>query len=977
MSDKSTDTQHESPEKRPPRDGEIDAPYVVGLGASAEGLEALQTFFEALPDDPDMIFIVAQHLAPDYESELDSILQNSSKMPVQEASDGMVLVSNNVYVIPPGKEISVADGQLRLDDLPRTEGRRAVIDFLFRSLAEHRGDRAVGILFSGAGTDGTTGLRIIKEHGGVTLAQSPDEAGVTAMPRNAIRAGVVDFVMPAADLAERVAQFPSQRRTLGPLVAPDEIDDHEAEWLERIVALIREATGTDMSSYKRPTMLRRIGRRMQIRQVDSLAAYHTYLEENRAELDELFGEMLIGVTNFFRNPDTWEALYDRVIPKLFEGKKANDTVRVWVPGCSTGEEAYTIALLMTEYADSITAPPEVKIFATDIDSDAIDFARRATYPSAIAADVPDELLHRYFRIEDDHYQLVKTVRRKVMFAVQNVLTDPPFSHLELVSCRNLLIYLIPEAQERLLELLHYALSSDGYLMLGESETTTQYPELYEEVDEAHRIYRSVSDDVTPASRVRPAFRFEPTRFEPADLDTFEGPTHNNVESIHRDALIERYAPPSILVDDDYVLRHVLGDVRPYLSVRPGKATGDILKMLGDEVRPHVRTLLFEAFRSEGEPVQRRLEMGDGSVDVEATRLRADLVELAFEVPGSPRQREISDDLDAEDREVVDQLEQELEDTRERLQSTIYEYESTNEKLRASNEELMSMNEELQSTTEELQTSKEELQSMNEEMTTVNEELNDKIDKLDAANSDLRNLLRATNIGTVFLDRNLQIKRYTDPVTEYVNMIPSDEGRPFDHVTHSLDTDKLLGDARRAMQEPTTIEREVSSKDGDRHFLVRTMPYLDIEDRIEGAVLTFIDITDRKRSEEALTQSEQKFRTFFNEAADAMFVYSVRGVDPAPFDEVNRAAVEQVGVSRKELQTMTIGDVLGGPEFDLDTHLATLREAGEARDRATLHVFGEAPSIPVDVHARRIEFDDDVVIVELVRHVDEDSDGDEP
>ncbi|MFB6352295.1 MAG: chemotaxis protein CheB, partial [Bradymonadaceae bacterium] len=447
--------------------------FVVGVGASADGLDALQRFFAALPEQPDLVFVVAQHLAPDHDSDLGQILQQSTDMAVRRAADGTALEPNHVYVLPPAKKIGIRDGNIELDELPDLHGGRATIDFLFRSLAEQRGDRAVGVLLSGAGSDGTTGLRIIKESGGITMAQQPTEAGMEAMPRNAVNAGVVDFVEPVVGLADRLVELPEQRRQLGPLDSPDELADGERETLDHITALLRERTGTDLSKYKRPTILRRVGRRMQVHQIETLGAYKNYLEDHDDEMDALFEELLIGVTGFFRDLEAWQRLDDEVLTELFDRKSTGDELRVWVPGCSTGEEAYSAAMLLSRRAEEHPNPPEIKIFATDVNSDAVEFARRGSYPSAIVSDVPDDLMHRYLRAENGRFRVAKPVRRRVMFAPQNVLTDPPFSNLDLITCRNLLIYLEPEAQRRLLDLLHYALDDDGFMMLGKSESVTQ------------------------------------------------------------------------------------------------------------------------------------------------------------------------------------------------------------------------------------------------------------------------------------------------------------------------------------------------------------------------------------------------------------------------------------------------------------------------------------------------------------------------
>jgi two-component system CheB/CheR fusion protein len=949
-------------------------PFVVGIGASADGLRALKRFLDHLPAQTDMTFVVVQHLSPDHESNLSGLLQGVTSLPVEMADDGVEIEENHVYVIPAGKQLGIQNGGFETDQMPDLHRGRHTIDFFFRALAEGREHRAAGILLSGAGTDGTAGLRTIREHGGLTMVQDPDEAGVGTMPRHAIDAGVVDFVLSVDEMPDRLESVTRANRRFDVQQPSESLHNGESEALRRIMRLIHEQTGNDLSNYKRPTVLRRIARRMQVCEVDTLEAYLAHLEEEADEVERLFEELLIGVTRFFRDEEAWEALDREVIPELFDGKGADDEVRVWVPGCATGEEAYTVGMLLERYAETVDHPPEIKVFATDIDRGAIAFARRALYPSAIASDVPPELLERYFRREDEEYRVVKRLRNHLLFAVQNALADPPFSNLDLVTCRNFPIYLEPEAQQQLLEILHYGLRDEGFLMLGSSETTTQGVELYETLDKENHLYRALPESQARIHVPRRAFGYDE-----AEALAEEGPAvevEPDLEKIHREALLEQYAPPSVLVDaDSNELLHVAGDVEQYLRVAPGRPSSDVLEMVAEELRSQVRTLLFEAVRTPDEPVRRRVSMADHELQLQAFAFElsgtdATVVELSFvrlaDLPAVDQDRERV--VEGDDSEgIVEELEDQLERTRARLQSTIEEYEASNEKLRASNEELMSMNEELQSTTEELETSKEELQSMNEELQTVNDELNDKIDQLDSVNSDLRNLMRSTDIGTIFLDRDLTIKRFTEPVTEYFNLIHTDEGRPFSHITHELEANELVDDARRVLDELTTIEREIESEEG-RHYMCRALPYLNVDDRVDGVVLTFVDITERKRIREQLAANEQKFRTVFESAANPMFIYQLReDGSPEPFTEVNGVAVEKTGIPREQLVEMTVDELFSPGSFEVDRHFEVLDEKGDFQEEAMLR-RPDAEPLPCEVQAKQMRVGETSMVVEVVRDI---------
>ena len=940
---------------------------VVGVGASADGLAALRNFFEALPDRPGVAFLVVQHLAPDHDSKLADFLQSSTAMRVEEAVDETPVLENHVYVVPPGEQIEARGGSIRVRDLPPIEGARQTIDFVLRSIGEEYERRAVGIVLSGAGTDGTAGLRVIRQNGGVTMAQDPAEAGVDQMPRHAAGAEVTDIVAPVARLAERLVALPVPGPACDEYTPPGELDQQTIEAINRILARIREHDGADFAEYKRTMILRRVRRRMQILQLASLGEYEDYVAGHPDELDELVGELLVGVTRFFRNPEAWERLDRQILSELVDRKSADEQLRIWVPGCATGEEVYTVGLLAGRRADRLEDPPEVKIFGTDVDDRAIDDAREGAYPPAIAADVADDLLEGYVRVRDDHYEIRTAIRQRVMFATHDVLTDPPFADLDVVTCRNLLIYLRPEAQQRLLEILHHALRPDGVLMTGASESPHEANRLFEPIDKSCGLYRMQPDQQAGLTGRGAVFGFDPEYLEPADLEVSTEPDDRDLETLHRESLLAKYEPASVLVDEDFELLHVVGDVGPYLEIRPGKTTGSLLEMVSDTLRPHLRSVLFETLRT-GEPLEHRVDLEETPLTLDARPVDDRLVELSFEpAPAHPSDGGTGEASEPDQLEAVEQLERELDETRRRLGSTIEEYETTNQKLRASNEELVSMNEALQSTSEELETSKQELQSLNEELTTVNEELNDKNDRLNAANADLRNLLRSADIGTLFLDRDLCVKRFTGPVTDYIHVIEADQGRPVQHLTHSLDYDRLAEDARRVIDEEMTLEREVAAREG-RHLLVRVLPYLDVDDEIDGAVLTFIDITRRREVERRLAASEEKFRSVFECAADAIFVYPVDDGEPKPFTDVNEAAVAQLEVSEKRLGQMTVDEVVGGPNFEFEEHLRKLRDEGSVAVEALLQPPGGAGTVPVDIHAQTMPLGDRLFVIEAMRNI---------
>ncbi len=818
-----------------------------------------------------MAYVVIQHLSPQYASNLPALLQNQTTAPVTQVTEAVRVEPNHIYVIPPNKYLIMADGWVRLTEPEMMRGGHTSIDLFFRSLADSYRKNAIAILLSGAGTDGTFGLRRIKEGGGFVIAEDPAEAEYPEMPRSAINSGLVNLVLSVAEMPDKLCGLrDSAQRIQLPLEQEEPLPQTVDEvTLREILTLLRQRTGHDFSQYKRPTLMRRIGRRMQVHEVSELAGYLNFLHERPEELEALFRDLLISVTNFFRDRESFDFVAEKVIPKLFEGKQTNDQVRVWSVGCATGEEAYSLAMLLSEYAAHLLQPPKLQVFATDLDDRAIGEGREGQYPATLTTDVSPEPVEQFFVKDGERYRVKKELREIVLFAVHNVLRDPPFSRIDLISCRNLLIYLNREMQERILGILHFALRPNGYLFLGASESAEIAPSLFIPVDKKHRIYGRRTT-VGPDLRIADEWLNAKPRLP--DVVGTASSAVRSVGELHQE-VVEQLAPPSVLINEDFDIVHMSAHAGLYLRFTGGEPTRNLLKLIHPQLRPDLHAALIEArSRSPGSAVQtRRLSLElEGkpcwvAVTVRPATHRPEaargcylvIFEEAAEAPsiGSGPALEAGD---VSRMESVDRLEEELQRTKDQLRLTIEQYETSTEELRASNEELQAINEELRSATEELETSKEELQSVNEELTTVNQEYREKIEELGRANSDLQNLMASTDIGTIFLDRALQIKLHTPPAEELFNIVGGDIGRPLQHFTHKLDYDSLPADAQEVLRTLQTIEREVHSSDG-RWYLARLRPYRTLDDKIDGVILTFVNITSRRRVEEQLREQAARLR----------------------------------------------------------------------------------------------------------------------
>jgi len=852
---------------------------IVGIGASAGGLEALTRLLSSAPADDGMAYVVIQHLDPKHESMLAPILGRATPMPVQEVSDGMRLAPNMVYVIPPNRNLTLNDGAFKLSAYRRVRGWHMPIDDFFQSLARTYGSRAVAVVLSGAASDGTVGLGHIKAEGGITFAQEEASARFPEMPRSAIQSGFADFVFTPERIGEELAEIgkhPAMRET-----ARDDAPTDPS--LDRILAFLRTETGVDFSSYRKTTIRRRIRRRMVLRKIAAMDEYAAFLKEKKdEEVPALFEDILITVTSFFRDPETFSMLSEKVFPKLLRDRPPDSPVRIWVAGCSTGEEVYSLAICLFEAMTAEQTIPPLQIFATDISESALRRARAGLYPVSIENDVSAERLRRFFVREEGAYRIVKNIRDVCIFARQDVSADPPFSNLDLISCRNLLIYLEPPLQKAILPLFHYALKPGGFLLLGASETIRNFEGLFAPQDKQHRLFLK-----KPAAASRPIAlqRHLPRRgapaaaHPPAALLPSETGAAGELQRRADRVLLGRFSPPSVVVDGHMAVVQFRGETRDFLGSPAGSATFNVLKMAREGLLLPLKDALEQTRRSH-ERVRktdvrvRKTEGGYRTIDLEVTPLhdRENHFLVVFEDRETPRRgRADAAARDKRDRErTVLHLEQELAATKEYLQSIIEEQEATNEELTSANEEILSSNEELQSTNEELETAKEELQSTNEELTTVNDELQTRNRELADANNDLLNVFASVNIPMVIIDAGGTIRLYTPFAEKLLNVIPGDVGRPLRDLTTNIDVPDLDGLVRAVIRDVEGFEREIQDMQG-QWYLMRVRPYRTSENRIEGAVIAFLDIDPVKLGLEQVTRARDYAEALVETVNEALVV----------------------------------------------------------------------------------------------------------
>ena len=852
---------------------------VVGLGGSAGSIEALQAFFGAMPAKSGLAFVVVIHLSPDHHSLLPELLQRCTRMRVVKVQEALHVKADTVYVIPPGKLLQSTGGQLTLADVPAGGIRHVAVDIFFRTLADSNGAHAAAVVLSGLDGDGSIGIKRIKERGGLTVAQDPLQAQHDSMPNSAIETGMVDWVLPVEDMPGRLLSY---FRLEGAVELPPEEPPgdtglggpNEAE-LRDVLNFLRTRSGRDFANYKRATVLRRIGRRMQVNGVDNLAAYLNCLRTRPGEAAALLQDLLISVTNFFRDPDCFAAL-EAHIPALFDGKGPSDAVRVWVVACATGEEAYSVAMMLSEHARKLEAPPLIQVFASDLDEQAVQAARDGFYPATIEADVNEERLRRFFLKEHQGYRVRRELRESVLFAVHDVLRDAPFSRLDMVTCRNLLIYLNREAQTRVFETLHFSLLAHGKMFLGSSESMDDGSPLFHVLDKKNRVYgrrQSVrtalplphaasfgvpleSQNISRTAPMTSGAAFDVAAAAAATIGRPRetGPRRLAWSEAHLQ-LLERLAPPSLVINADYDIVHLSPSAGRFLQLAGGEPSRNLLQAVQTDVRLDLRAALYQASQK-GTEVQLppvNLTMAGGTVPtsirvVPAHEAGESLFLVLFEPQATGGETDQAKAARLEADPLARHLDAEIERLKSHLRETVEQYEASTEEMKAANEELQAMNEEMRAATEELETSREELQSINEELTTVNHELKVKVEELSHSNSDMQNLMNATQIATVFLDRDLRITRFTPAAVQLFNLIPGDVGRPLTDMATELDYPDLVENARRVLERLVPVEKEVSQA-GGRWYVARVMPYRTIDDRIAGVVFTFIDITERKQAEE--------------------------------------------------------------------------------------------------------------------------------
>jgi len=876
---------------------------IVCLCASAGGLEAFEQFLSGVPDHSGMAYVVIQHLDPTQKGMLPELLQRISRMEVFQVRDRMEVKPNLVYVIPPNKSMSILKGVLHLFDPLESRGLRHPIDLFLHSLAGDQGERAVGVILSGMGSDGSLGVRSIKGKNGIVMVQEPATAKFDSMPRNAIDSVLVDIVAPANELPLRLISF---LQHIPIAKSGQEIALKDQSALEKIIILLRARTGNDFSLYKKNTVYRRIERRMNVHKIAKIAAYVVFLQENPRETDILFKELLIGVTNFFRDAPVWEHLKETVIPAIIEARLSGSALRAWIPGCSTGEEAYSLAIVFKETLEKINPHGgfSLQIFATDLDNEAIETARKGNFSGNISADVSPDRLKRFFNKTEDGYLINTEIREMVIFAKHNIIMHAPFTRIDIITCRNLLIYMDGELQKKILGLFYYSLNPLGILVLGTAETLGTMSHFFTPLETKLKIYQRAAttrlselfDFPSSFSRTIPIINEKQMQPKPPD----------NIETLADQLLLQHFSPPGVLVNENGDIIYISGRTGKYLEPAVGKANLNIFAMLRDGLRIDFPGAFHQAINTKQSVVLHNLVVVvNGNTQTlnitihwiaKPEPLNGMLMVIFTDVPevteaklhSKKRRGGINQPIQSE-------VEEELKKKREEIQKMLEEMQTTQEEHKSTNEELQSTNEELQSTNEELTTSKEEMQSLNEELQTVNAELQSKVDEFLRVNNDMKNLLNSTDIATLFLDKELNIRRYTDQATKIFKLIKSDIGRPFTDLVSDLLYPELAEDAMDVLTTLVFIQKQIPAKD-DRWFSVRIMPYRTSDDRIDGLVITFVNNTDQKQLEEELRETAQMHRVLLNESSDII----IRLAPDLTILEFNPEAEKFFGKKRKDI-----------------------------------------------------------------------------
>ena len=895
---------------------------IVGIGASAGGLEAFEQFFRTIPPDCGMAFVLASHLDPDHDSLLTEILQRTTTMPVVEAQDQMKVEPNRVYVLPPNREMAIFHGALQLSEPEMPRGQRMVIDSFLRSLAEDQGEKAIGIILSGTGTDGTLGLRAIQGAGGITLVQEPATAKYDGMPVSAIHAGYATYTLPVEKMPEQLLNI---KRNLF-VVRETQPTPSNENGTSRILMQLRSGTGHDFSLYKKSTIGRRIERRMSQHNIEDTGIYARYLKEHPPEVQLLFKELLINVTSFFRDPEAFVALKNDILPLLLKDKPENYVFRVWVAGCATGEEAYSIAMLLRELMNETGREFKTQIYSTDLDDDAIAVARAGVYPPNIAQDVTPERLRRFFIKEDAGYRVKKEIREMVVFATQNIIKDPPFTKLDLLSCRNLMIYLEPELQNRVIPAFHYALKPGGVLFLSPSESIGNHVELFTALNRKWKFYQTAPTVASTRAVMSGGLSWTKDNPPQKPDEVNAKIKETDFAELTRRALLQSYAPASVVTNIKGDILYVHGDTGKYLRPAPGQASFNVIEMAREGLQMELRNAIQTAVEKGVPTLNREVSFGSKSefhiasfsvrplpaADASQGMLLVSFQEVANAASEKPATKTSAAKGKAARGKVaaasaeqlrIEELERELAYTNENLHATIEEQQASNEELKSTNEEMQSTNEELQSTNEELETSKEELQSVNEELVTVNAELQNKIEQLAGMQNDMKNLLDNINIGTVFLNDTLNIKRFTREAVQVYRLVASDVGRPLGDIKSNIKDDDLLADAQAVLDSLVPREREVSTASG-AWYLARIQPYRTLDNVIDGVVLTFTDISKRVQAEAAMKDARELSESIVDTVREPLIVLD----DTAKVVSASRAFYENFKVAPQ--------DTVGRPLFEL-------------------------------------------------------------
>ncbi|GAA3956506.1 hypothetical protein GCM10022246_08040 [Pedobacter ginsengiterrae] len=849
---------------------------IIGIGASAGGIQALQEFFRHVPQDSGMAYVVILHLSPDHDSQLAAILQQETGIPVSQVTEKTAIQPDHIYVVPPDRHLTIEAENISVSPNLQVAERRAPVDIFFRSLADNHGPRAISVILSGTGANGSMGLKRIKERGGACFVQNPREAEFNEMPRNAIATELIDEVLNVGQIPSRIIAY---RESMGAVSISEESENRPEtpqEALHEIFKQLRIRTGHDFSNYKRATLLRRIERRINVHNLPDLSTYLAYLQENQDETQALLKDLLISVTNFFRDSKAFAYLEQEVIPSIFLGKTSSDQIRIWVAGCATGEEAYSLAMLCAERSLKINDAPKIQIFATDIDETAISTAREGQYTLNDAADVSPERLRQFFTQDGDVYRVRREIREMILFANHNFLKDPPFSKLDLVTCRNVMIYLNSTAQERVIETFHFALRPKKYLFLGNSESVDAASDHFATHNREHHVFqtREVTPRSYPLPDSVPQFLSSKTSLIQRPEERADRGERISFGELHQ-RMLEQYAPPSVVINEEYEIVHMSERAGKYFEFAGGEPTQNLLKLIRPEIRLEIRATLYQAVQNKTAVELQNIKLSiNGQHHLLNIHVRPVIAEgdpvrgfiLVVFIPAADGLQESNTLMVTSEEPMARQLEEELIGLKTQLRSSIEQYEYQAEELKASNEELQAMNEELRSAAEELETSKEELQSINEELRTVNQELKVKIEETSITSNNLQNLVNSANVGTIFLDRSFAIRLFTPAVLDIFNLKSGDYGRPITDITNKLQYHALLQDAEMVLDKLNVVEREVTTSDGSL-YLMRLLPYRTSEDRINGVVITFFDITSRRESEEALRISEERNRLLIESAKD--------------------------------------------------------------------------------------------------------------